>query len=462
MSDSERGDDAPPQPSVDLSALPQVDALLRRDDVGALVDRYGRGPVTEALRAVLAEVRERARGGAAEVPPVERLVGRTTARLAARDARGLQRVINATGVILHTNLGRAPLSARAREAVAAASGYATVEYDLDEGRRGSRTAHVGELVAEACGTEAGFAVNNGAAALVLVLAALSTGREAIVSRGELIEIGGSYRLPEVMQASGAVMREVGTTNRTRVSDYEGAVGEHTGLLLKVHPSNYRIEGFTESPTPASLATLAHRVGVPFVYDLGSGLLRDQVGPLSGEPSVASAVRAGADLVIFSGDKLLGGPQAGIIAGRGDLLLRCRKHPLARALRIDKLQRAALEATLHSHLEQPDPMDVPTWAMLAVDPEVLRRRAERLAEELGGLVTAEPSAALVGGGSLPGVDLPSWSVTVTTPDPDRLAAALRQQDPPVIGRVEDGRVVLDLRTVPPSQDGQLADLLLAAL
>jgi L-seryl-tRNA(Ser) seleniumtransferase len=454
-------DPAAGSPAPDLSRLPQVDALLRRDDVGALVDRHGRGPVADAIRAVLADVREQVRERGGDVPATDRLVGRTAARLERRADRGLRRVVNATGVVLHTNLGRAPLSAAAREAVSEAAGYTTIEYDLDEGRRGSRLDHLGELAAEACGTESALVVNNGAAALVLVLAALSTGREAVVSRGELIEIGGSYRLPEVMQVSGAVLREVGTTNRTRVEDYEAALSETTGLLLKVHPSNYRIEGFTEAPSAESLATLAHSHGLPFVHDLGSGLLRDQVGPLADEPSVEAAVRAGADLVIFSGDKLLGGPQAGIIAGRGDLLLRCRKHPLARAVRIDKLQRAALEATLASHLRDPTPLDVPTWAMLSTDPAVLRRRAERLADEIGDGATAEPSAALVGGGSLPGVDLPSWCVALAPERPDELATALRRQDPPVVARVEEGRVLLDLRTVPPSQDGELADLVHAA-
>lgn len=450
-----------PTPQPDLSRLPQVDAVVQSVEAEDTVATYGRRAVTDAVRRVLADAREAARQGA-PLPRRDEIVERAEQDLAERRKGGLRRVINATGVVLHTNLGRAPLSGTARQAVADAAGYTTLEYDLDEGRRGSRTEHVGRLAAEVCDAEAGAVVNNGAAALVLVLAALSTGRETIVSRGELIEIGGSFRLPDIMGVSGARLREVGTTNRTRAADYQAAIGDETAMLLKVHQSNYRVVGFSETPDPSELAEIAERGGVPFVYDTGSGLLRDHDGPLADEPSVTGALAAGADLVIFSGDKLLGGPQAGIIVGRSDLVLRCVRHPLARALRIDKLQRAALEATLVSHLRSDVPMDIPGWAMIEADVEEIHERARWVAEQIGPEVGYQPTAALIGGGSLPGVDLPSWGVTIPTTDPDGVSARLRTGASSVIGRVEAGHVVLDLRTVAPAQDRELVALVRAAL
>lgn len=451
---------APERPP-DLSRLPQVDVLLSRDDTADAIALHGRGPVTDALRQALDRIRSSARRGVS-LPQAAEIVAEAAAAVATHRGRRLTRVVNATGVVLHTNLGRAPLSAPARAAVADAAGYTTLEYDRHEGTRGSRTGHVGELAAELCATEAATVVNNGAAALVLVLAALSTGRETVVSRGELIEIGGSYRLPDVMEASGARMREVGTTNRTRVGDYRAAIGDDTALVLKVHQSNYQVVGFVETAGAGELAALAREAGIPFVYDLGSGLVHDQTGPLAGEPSIDGAVRGGADLVIFSGDKLLGGPQAGVIAGRADLVLRCTRHPLARAVRIDKLQRAALEATFEAHLRTSAPMDVPTWAMLHADPQTLRQRATDVAEAVGDVAEVEASTAPVGGGSLPGVELDSWCVALTGRRPAALAERLRAQDPPVIGRVDDDRVLLDLRTVPPAQDADLIELVRAAL
>ncbi|MBW3659124.1 MAG: L-seryl-tRNA(Sec) selenium transferase [Actinobacteria bacterium] len=461
--DASQGDaPAAPRPSPDLSRLPRVDLLLQREDALAAIDAYGRGPVTDALRRVLDDVRDELRAGA-PLPAPGDIVARVAADLRHARAGRLTRVLNATGVVLHTNLGRAPLSAAAREAAVDAAGYTTLEYDLAEGSRGSRTAHVGALAAELCGTEAATVVNNGAAALVLVLAALSTGREALVSRGELIEIGGSYRLPDVMAVSGAVMREVGTTNRTRAGDYRAALGDATGLVLKVHRSNFEVVGFVEEASATELAAVAGEAGVPFVYDLGSGLVRTAAdGPFAREPSVDAAVAAGADLVILSGDKLLGGPQAGIVAGRADLVRRCTAHPLARAFRIDKLQRAALEATIEAHLRADVPTELPTWAMLTAEPAQLRARAEQVAALVGPAATVEPTRSLVGGGSLPGVELDSWAVVLTRDDVDGLAADLRAGDPPVIARVEDGRVLLDLRTVPPADDDLLVDLVRACL
>lgn len=446
----------------DLSQIPQVDALLRDARAAPMIETYGRRPTTASIRRVLSDVRGDARDGH-PVPRTDELLSAVAQDLVERRQGGIRRVVNATGVVVHTNLGRAPLSTGARDAMVEAAGYASLEYELDEGRRGSRTRYLGELAAEACGAEGATVVNNGAAAVVLVLAALSTGREAIVSRGELVEIGGSFRLPDVMAGSGAQLREIGTTNRTKLEDYRAAIGERTGVVLKVHRSNYQVVGFTTEPSVAEIAALADDEGVPFVYDIGSGLLRDPGhGPFLDEPSAAAALRDGADLVVFSGDKLLGGPQAGIIAGRGDLVMRCARHPLARALRIDKFRRAALEVTLESHLRSDVPLDLPVWAMMTAHPDGLRRRAERIADRVGGKARAEETVSVTGGGSLPGAELGSWAVVLDVGDPEELAAVLRAHDPPIITRVESGTVVMDLRTVPPAQDELLEDAIMASL
>ncbi|MDP8932124.1 MAG: L-seryl-tRNA(Sec) selenium transferase [Actinomycetota bacterium] len=452
----------------DLSRLPQVDAVVRDPDAQVVVETYGRRPFTDAVRRVLEQARERAHRGS-PVPRTDEIVSAAASDLATRRAGRITRVINATGVVLHTNLGRAPLSTEARAAMAEAAGYCTLEYELTEGRRGSRTAHLGYLAAEACGAEAATVVNSCAAAVVLVLAALAGGKEAIVSRGELVEIGGSFRLPDVMAASTAVLREVGTTNRTRIEDYRAAIGEHTGVVMKVHRSNYQVVGFAAEPTIEEIATVARDSAIPFVYDLGSGLLRDlQDGivldgsALADEPSVERTLAGGADLVLFSGDKLLGGPQAGFIAGRESLVLRCDRHPLARALRVDKFRRAALEVTLESHLRADVPLDVPVWAMLTAQPEQLHERAARLADKIGPEARAVEVVSLTGGGSLPGAELPSGGIVVTTGRPDNLAQTLRLGDPPIVGRLEAGALVLDLRTVPPSQDDAVANAVRGAL
>jgi L-seryl-tRNA(Ser) seleniumtransferase len=445
-----------------LAQLPQVDAVLQLDPAADAIELHGRRAVTDAVRRELDTARERIREGVGVAPTAEQVLTGAMAHLDGVRADELTRVINATGVVLHTNLGRAPLSLAARQAVHDAAGYTSLEFDLATGGRGSRTAHLGEVAAELCGTESATVVNNGAAALMLVLAALATGREVVVSRGELVEIGGSYRLPDMMAVSGALLVEVGTTNRTRLADYRSVTGDTTGLLLKVHRSNYEIVGFTEDTSIGALAALGREEGIPVVHDLGSGLLRDQhAGPLAREPSVEASVRAGADLVIISGDKLLGGPQAGIIAGRADLVMRCTRHPLARAVRVDKLQRAALEATFASHRRADVPLDVPVMAMLHVDPATLVARAAWMAEQLGSGASVVSLTGVVGGGALPGVTLPSAGIALDDADADGLMARLRAGDPPVIARVEDGRVLVDLRTVPPSQDAELVDLLLAA-
>ncbi len=359
---------------------------------------------------------------------------------------------------MHTNLGRAPLSTAARRAVDAAAGYCDLEYDLEAGRRGSRAARLDPLLAEAAGAEAGIAVNNAAAGLVLCLAALAAGRQVVVSRGELVEIGGSFRLPEIMAAAGARLVEVGTTNRTRAGDYRH--GDDVALLLVVHPSNYRVVGFAQTPALAEVAAVARERGVPLVHDVGSGLLEDRPEAwAAGEPSVRGSLAQGADLVVCSGDKLLGGPQAGLVAGRRDLVAACDGHPLARALRLDKLRVAALVATLEAHLRG-DLAELPVWAALHADPAVLAARSQALAVRVGGRVAE--GASLVGGGAAPGREVPGPVVRVPCPAPADAARRLRAGDPPTIVRVAGDAVELDLRTVAPADDGSLAERVAGAV
>ena len=438
-----------------LAMLPRIDALVAA--AGDLVTRYGGTATTAALRRAVDEARRSLLDVGGVAPGVDEVLAVAAADLAVRRPGPPRRVLNAAGVVIHTNLGRAPLSDSARRAVNEAAGYCDLEFDLASGGRGSRGARLEPLLAEAAGAPAAIAVNNAAAALVLVLAALAGGREVLVSRGELVEIGGSFRLPEIMAASGARLVEVGTTNRTRATDYRA--GADVALLLKVHPSNYRVTGFTEAPSVAALAAVARDRGVPLVHDVGSGLLDDADEPwLAEEPSLRGSLAAGADLVLCSGDKLLGGPQAGVLVGRPDLVAECRRHPLARALRLDKLRVAALIATLESHLRGARE-ELPTWAMLAADPGALRRRATALASRVGG--TVEDGETLVGGGSAPGAAVQSPVVRVPAAPPERVAARLRAGDPPVVARVEAGALWLDLRTVPEGSDGLLGDLVLAA-
>jgi L-seryl-tRNA(Ser) seleniumtransferase len=390
--------------------------------------------VVEAARDALARAREEISAGN---EPGD-LVDRVELELAqARGAR-LRRAINATGVIVHTNLGRAPLARVAIERIAdVAAGYSNLEYDLRSGTRGSRQDHVAPILRLLTGAEAALVVNNNAAALLLALAALAEGREVLVSRGELIEIGDGFRIPDVLARSGARLREVGTTNRTRAADYERALGPETALLLRVHQSNFRVVGFTEQPRLEELVRLGRARGVPVVDDLGSGVLV----ALEDEPSAREALAAGADLVCFSGDKLLGGPQAGIVVGRAELVERLRRHPLQRALRADKLTIAALEATLALYLDPQRAADeIPVLRMLREDTSAVRDRAERLAEAIGGEL--EETVGRVGGGALPLAELPSFACAVEEP----LAARLRDGEPPVVALVRDGRCLLDCRTI----------------
>jgi L-seryl-tRNA(Ser) seleniumtransferase len=405
-----------------LRDLPSVDELARGADDPLAVD---------AARTVLVRAREQIRAGADPGDLGEGL----RQELAAARAPRLRRVINATGVIVHTNLGRAPLAAAALEQVAdAAAGYSNLEYDLAAGARGSRQTHVAELLGRLIGAEAALVVNNNAAAVLLALAALAEGREVLVSRGELIEIGDGFRIPDVLARSGARLREVGTTNRTRASDYENAVGPETAVILRVHQSNFRVVGFTEQPRLEELAQIAKGHRLVLVDDLGSGALVE----IGDEPTARASLAAGADLVCFSGDKLLGGPQAGIIVGRADLVEQLRRHPLQRALRADKLTLAALEATVRLALESPD--EIPVLRMLREPAETVRERAQRLADLVGGEV--EETVARAGGGALPLAELPSYACAVD----ESLAEPLRAAEPPVIGIVRDGRLLLDCRTL----------------
>src|SRR5438105_5327777 len=405
-----------------LRDLQSVDRLARPVDDPLAVD---------AARAVLARARETI-GAGGDPGDLEALL---RAELRAARAPRLRRVLNATGILVHTNLGRAPLAEHALERVVeAARGYSNLEYDLADGRRGSRQDHVAAALRRLTVAEAALVVNNNAAAVLLALAALAEGREVIVSRGELIEIGDGFRIPDVLARSGARLREVGTTNRTRAADYERAVGPETGALLRVHQSNFRVVGFTEQPTVTELAAVARRHELPLVDDLGSGVLV----ALEGEPSARDSLAAGADLVCFSGDKLLGGPQAGVIVGRADLVERLRRHPLQRALRADKLTIAALEGTLTLYLDAPE--QVPVLRMLREPAEAVRGRAERLAALVGGAV--EVTVARVGGGALPLAELQSFACAVE----EELATPLRLGEPAVVGIVRDGRLLLDCRTI----------------
>ncbi|MEX2533637.1 MAG: L-seryl-tRNA(Sec) selenium transferase [Nitriliruptoraceae bacterium] len=432
------------------ASLPKVDTVLSGLDDS--VSRHGRVAVVAAVRQVLAAARDTAATDPT-LPSGDAIADQVRALLDIKRAALLSPVINATGVVLHTNLGRAPLSEAAQAAVVAACGPTNLEFDVATGGRGSRTGELGALLATVCHSEDATVVNNGAAALMLVLAALATGRDTIVSRGELIEIGGSYRLPDVMATAGTRLVEVGTTNRTRIADFADAVGDDTGVLLKVHRSNFTINGFTEDADFDALVALGRDHHVPVVYDIGSGLLTAQPGPLANEPNVADAVKAGADLIIFSGDKLLGGPQAGIILGRSDLIARCRKHPLARALRIDKLQRAALEATVLAYLHEERPQAIPAVRMIDLPVALLEQRAVTLARRLGATATALTS--VIGGGTTPGVELPSFGVRlVTDGSPEALMARLRHGTPAVVARIDDDAVVLDLRSVPETADEAL--------
>jgi L-seryl-tRNA(Ser) seleniumtransferase len=430
---------------VRLRDLPSVDELARVSDDPLAVD---------AARSVLSRAREEIRAGADPGDLGERLAAELGATRAAR----LRRALNATGVIIHTNLGRAPLADAALERVReVGGGYSNLEYDLTAGTRGSRQDHVAEILRRLTGAEAALVVNNNAAAVLLALAALGEGRDVLVSRGELIEIGDGFRIPDVLARSGARLVEVGTTNRTRAADYEQAIGPETAVLLRVHQSNFRLVGFTELPSVAELAKVARRHGLPLIDDLGSGALTPSNSLLlSEEPSVRESLESGADLVCFSGDKLLGGPQAGIVVGAAALVERLRRHPLQRAVRADKLTLAALEGTLALYLDPERAFaEIPVLRMSAERAEDVKARAEKLAEAVGGEV--EETVARIGGGALPLAELPSFAAAVD----EELVAPLRVGDPPVIGVIRDGRLLLDCRTLTDAEAEEVATAVAAA-
>jgi len=434
--------------------LPAVDALLEGPGLAPLLAAHPRELVVRAVRETVDAAR--ANGG---TPPPEGWDSAIGAAVARRAAPSLTPVINATGVVLHTNLGRAPLAAPAIAALSSiASGYSALEYDLGRGARGSRHAHCRDLLVELTGAPDALVVNNAAGAVLLALSALARGGAAIVSRGELVEIGGAFRIPDIMARSGAQLVEVGTTNRTNRKDYENALTAESRLLLKVHRSNFQITGFTEEVGAAQLAALAHARKIPFLYDVGSGLLLD-LAPwgLTGEPTVADAVASSADLITFSGDKLLGGPQAGILLGSETAIAACRTDPIARTVRADKLTLAALEATLALYRDpEVARREIPVLRMLTEDLENLKRRAEALKDGVKNAAVIEGESE-VGGGSFPGAKLKTWLVSL--PD-ERLATRLRANDPPIIARVADGRTLLDPRTILPHQTEAVRTALMA--
>src|SRR5579883_1031227 len=454
----------------DLRALPSVDRLIEATIApGAASDPH---PLrAAAARRVIDDARAAVRAGAA-VPTLEALAAAAGRLLREGRRHRLIPVINASGVLLHTNLGRAPMSARAMAAVAEVSaGYSNLEFDLAEGKRGSRYDHARDLLTTLTGAEAALVVNNNAAAVLLALATQARGREVIISRGELIEIGGEFRIPDIMSESGAVLREVGTTNRTHLKDYRGALTERTGAILKVHPSNYQVVGFVKSVPARELAALAHEGAgtgpVPLIHDVGSGLLRRRIAGrefpwLADEPTVEEALADGADVITFSGDKLLGGPQAGIIVGSAAALKPMARSPLLRTYRVDKTSLAALEATLLDYLEGRE-ADLPLWSMALAGPEEIEARAAAIQAGLASLpakLALAPGFSTTGGGSGPGTRIPTVLLEVTSPRhaPAVLRAALVDDDPPVVARVEEDRLLVDLRTVPPGQDQVVAEAL----
>jgi L-seryl-tRNA(Ser) seleniumtransferase len=449
-----------------LRRLPSVDALLQHPGAAALIERYGRAALTAALRDTLSDLRARIQAAEDAPHDTSAVLDAAAARLRAEFAPTLRPVINATGIILHTNLGRAPLSDAAIAALTAVGrDYSTLEYDLAAGVRGSRLIHAEKLLCAVTDAEAALVVNNNAAALVLLLTALARGQGVILSRGQLVEIGGGFRVPEVMAQSGAILVEVGTTNRTRPADYERAILDRIdsapppALLMRAHASNFKQIGFTESVSIDALAAIARRHDLLLVDDIGSGALLDTTPyGLDPEPMVQDSLRAGADLVAFSGDKLLGGPQAGLIVGRRDLIDRLRRHPLARAVRADKLCLAALAATLDHYRRGEALEQVPVWRMIAMPLAHIEARAAGWAAALGEQASVLASESMVGGGSLPGATLPTRVLAVTVHDPDAIAGRLRAADVPVIARIHEGRLLFDPRTVRPDQD----EALLAAL
>ena len=461
-------------PGARLRQIPSVDDLLSRPRLMALAEKAGREVVTASVRSALGDLRAQLKSEpeAAEPLQIEALESRIIADAAAALAPSLRRVINATGVILHTNLGRAPLAREAAARMAeTVTRYSNLEYDIESGERGKRDVHTARQLARLVGAEAAIVVNNNAAAVFLVLNTLAKGAEVLVSRGELIEIGDGFRIPDIMAESGAILREVGTTNRTRIRDYERAANDRTRLLLRVHPSNFKISGFTERPGLEELVALGRRLGIPVFEDLGSGCVADLSANGINEPLARASSEAGVSVVSFSGDKLLGGPQAGIIAGKKEIVERVRRNPLFRALRVDKLTVAALEATLNAYLR--GALDeIPALRMIRETAEQIVRRASSFADRLRGSLPTEitleirPGFSVIGGGSTPDQQLPTHLISIVSRRESASTLEERLRKPehgvPVIARIEDDRLVLDLRTVAPDEESELASALTAVL
>lgn len=440
----------------DLSSLPSIDLLLISPEMHHLLEAFGRPLCLDATRAVLDEIRTEVINENRSLPMQDAIISRVKAQLDSWLTPSLLPVINATGVILHTNLGRAPLSRATRLAITqAAEGYTNLEFDLESGKRGSRAVHASQILSQLTGVEAGFVVNNNAGAVLLLLSALASGRKVIVSRSQLVEIGGGFRIPDVMRQSGAELMEIGTTNRVHLYDYETALQEEdVALVMVAHHSNFKLIGFHSEPHLGEIVAAAHQHGLPVVHDLGSGALLDTANyGLTHEPMVQESVAAGCDLVCFSGDKLVGGPQAGIIIGKADLIKTLQKHPLARALRSGKLTLAGITATLAHYLKDEAEREVPIWSLIAKSPEGIRTTAENWRQFLGAGEVI-PGRSTVGGGSLPTEEMPTFLLAVDPPKADAFLATLRKAHPPIIARIENDQVLLDPRTVFPEQEGAL--------
>jgi L-seryl-tRNA(Ser) seleniumtransferase len=443
--------------------LPSVDTVLSTDAVVGAVKAYSRDWLVGLVRLELDQAREKVRQGGSAPTALE--VADTVCRQAQAAVRTEPRaVINATGVVIHTNLGRAPLSRAALRAIEQASGgYSNLEMDLESGRRGSRLSHLQSLLRQLTGAQAALAVNNNASALLLGLSALAAGKEVIVSRGEAVEIGGGFRVPDVLRQSGATLVDVGTTNRTYARDYEEAITENTGAMLKVHASNFRVEGFTASVDSQALVALGKKHNIPVLHDVGSGcLLPTERYGLAHEPMPQESISDGVGLAFFSGDKLLGGPQSGIVVGQRELVQRLERHPLARAVRIDKLSLAALTATLVHYLADDPEKDIPVWWMISATLETIKERAAKWQAQTGGLGSVEPSRSAIGGGTLPGETLPSWVLSLNcrgiSGGAEEVMGRMRRADPPVVARIEDDRILLDPRTVLPEDEEALINVL----
>ena len=447
---------------ISLRDLPSVEVLLQ--SAGKLIDAYGRPLTVDAIRLTLDEIRSRfKRDPETVLPSTDVLLARAASHLSAWTSPTLLPVINATGVILHTNLGRAPLSnATLRAMDEAARHYSNLEYDLIKGQRGSRLAHSETVLQKLTNAEAAVVVNNNASAVLLVLSALATKKRVVISRTQLVEIGGGFRVPDVMKQSGAKLVEVGTTNKVRLSDYQEALGEPAALVMRAHRSNFKIVGFTEEPELKGIVDVAHKAGVSVMDDLGSGALLDtsKYG-LAHEPTVQESLAAGVDLVCFSGDKLLGGPQAGIIVGRKDLIDKIKKHPLARAVRADKTCLAGITATLIHYLKEEVEREIPIWRMMSLTLDQLKVRVEAWREALGQGDVAK-SESTVGGGSLPEESIPTVVLSLNVKSPDKFLKKLREGNPPIIARTENDKILLDPRTVFPEQDQALTSTLYSLL